>query len=406
MRLLMVPENRTRFNGRTIRLAVVVVPSVTQPPAPDPVVYLTGGPGGSAIGEADLLVNAGVNRDRDLILMNQRGTVFSEPELTCPELDEWFLRSVGLALDAPSTRDLHVAATRACYHRLAERGIDLGAYNTTENAADFADLRTALGIVEWNVYGISYGTDLALTLMRQHPEGIRSVTLDSVWPPQVVSVAAVSGFAREGFDNLFAACAAQPGCSTRYPELAQTFTRLVNELESDPLTTSVELTPDSPPVKVVLDGGTLVNWLIDLAFMSSAYPNVPAWIDEFADGRPENIAVSYATPLVVTTPPDVISYGLAFGVICSEYQGVDDPSDVLRQGRLAFPDYPDSVLAPALHFTYANEDCRIWKVPRASIEQRAATHSVIPTLLLSGSFDAITPPSTGAIVAKTLPTPP
>ena len=399
---LVVPENRTRSNGRTIRLAVAIVPSVSRPPASDPIVYLAGGPGGSAIGEAQILVDAGVNRERDLILMNQRGTQYCEPALTCPEVDQFFVLSLGLVLDAASTRSLHVAAARACYRRLAARGIDLGAYNTTENAADFADLRAALGIARWNVFGVSYGTNLALTLMRQHPEGIRSVTIDSVEPPEIVSVGAFWGNAREGFDNLFAACAAQPGCSTRHPELPQTFTRLVAELESGPLTTQVTLAVDSPPVTVVLDGGALVNWLVDMAFATADYPKAPAWIEQLADGHPEKIAASRALP-GVRTPEGVIGYGLTLGVICSEWVPYEDESDVLTQGRLVFPDYPDSVLAPAVHFTYVFDDCRAWTVPKAPAAQRAATTSTIPTLLLSGSFDAVTPPSWGEIASRTLP---
>jgi pimeloyl-ACP methyl ester carboxylesterase len=81
---LVVPENRSRPTGRSIRLGVAVVSPVSRTPAPDPVVYLTGGPGGSAIAAAPGLIDAGFNRDRELILMDQRGTVFSKPFLFCP----------------------------------------------------------------------------------------------------------------------------------------------------------------------------------------------------------------------------------------------------------------------------------------------------------------------------------
>jgi pimeloyl-ACP methyl ester carboxylesterase len=80
-----------------------------------------------------------------------------------------------------------VAAARACYQRMVAAWADLGAYNTTEYAADVADLRVALGIREWNVFGVSYGSNLAMTLMREHPQGIRSVTVDSVEPPEVIA---------------------------------------------------------------------------------------------------------------------------------------------------------------------------------------------------------------------------
>jgi pimeloyl-ACP methyl ester carboxylesterase len=260
---LVVPENRSRPTGRTIRLAVAIVPPMSQTPAPDPVVPLSGGPGGSAISDGPGLIKAGLNRDRELILMDQRGSLgFSKPRLSCPESARFVARRVGLVYDAASTGRRQAAAVRACHRRLVGRGIDLGAYNTTESAADFADLRAALGFQRWNLYGLSYGTDLALTLMREHPDGIRSVTLDSVVPPHSVTLGGFWDNARRGFNNLFAACAAQRRCHRRHPQLRRTFTRLVRKLESHPLTTRVRPTPDAPRVKVVLDGGALTNWLV------------------------------------------------------------------------------------------------------------------------------------------------
>ena len=124
-----------------------------------------------------------------------------------------------------------MAAAQACNRRLVATGIDLGAYNTTENAADFADLRVALRIPKWNVFGDSYGTNLAMTLMRQHPQGIRSVTIDSVEPPEVVTAGSFAPNAREGFDRLFGACMAQPQCWPHSPGMAEMFTKLVRRLE-------------------------------------------------------------------------------------------------------------------------------------------------------------------------------
>ena len=194
---LVVPENRTLPTGPTIRLLVATIPALASAKS-DPVVYLAGGPGGIAVAEASILVDAGINRDRDLILMDQRGALYSEPALTCPDLDHFFVSSLGLPLDAPSTGQLHAAAARACYLRSLATRSDLSAYNTTESAADLAALRTVLGIEQWNVFGVSYGTNLALTLMREHAEGIRSVVIDSVEPPSSVNVGRFWGNASEG----------------------------------------------------------------------------------------------------------------------------------------------------------------------------------------------------------------
>jgi pimeloyl-ACP methyl ester carboxylesterase len=132
-----------------------------------------------------------------------------------------------------------LAATEACHRELAATGADLSAYNSTESAPDFADLREVLGYAAWNVYwGSSHGAFLAQTLMREHPEAIRSVILDSVLP----SIATIPGFwlnTHAGFDNLFQACAAEPACSAAHPCLEETSTGLVNKLEAEPLTTTV-----------------------------------------------------------------------------------------------------------------------------------------------------------------------
>ena len=400
---LVVPENRARPHGRTLRLTVGIVPAKSPHPAPDPVVYLAGGPGGFPLGEAKFLIDAGFNRDRELILLSQRGTLYGPPNPapTCPGGDRAFIHTLGLPLDGSGAIRLNVAASRACFRRLVAAGSDLGAYNTTENAADVADLRVALGIREWNVFGDSYGTNLAMTLMREHPRGIRSVTIDSVEPPEVVAANLFAPNAREGFDRLFRACMKQPRCWRRSPGIARTFTNLVRRLEAHPVTTRVEPAPGAPPVRVVIDGGRLANWLIDESFNTADFRNVPAMIAELADGNPRPIATQVAAR-VVGSGTGILGYGLALGAGCAEWIPYMKGS-ILSAGRRAFPAYPASVLRPALHITYLPQECTVWKVPKAPAEQREATPSTIPALLLAGSFDAVTPTSWARIGARTLP---
>jgi pimeloyl-ACP methyl ester carboxylesterase len=401
---LVVPENRARPNGRTFRLTVGIVPAKSRHPAPDPIMYLAGGPGGAPLAtEAKLLIAAGFNRDRKLIILSQRGTLYGRPNPapTCPGVDRAFIHTLGLPLDGSRAIRLNVAATRVCFRRLTAAGVDLGAYNTTENAADVADLRVALGIRQWNVFGDSYGTNLAMTLMREHPRGIRSVTIDSVEPPEVVAANLFAPNAREGFDHLFRACMRQRQCWRRSPGIARTFTNLVRRLEAHPVTVRGVPVPGAPPVKVVLDGGRLANWLIDESFNSADFRNVPAMIAELADGNPRPIATQVAAR-VVGSGTGILGYGLALGVGCAEWIPYMKGS-ILSAGRRAFPAYPASVLRPALHITYLPQECTAWKVPKAPAQQREATPSTIPTLLLAGSFDAVTPTSWARIAARTLP---
>jgi pimeloyl-ACP methyl ester carboxylesterase len=385
---LVVPLRHANPAGPTIRLQVAIVPAASGHPAPDPVVHLTGGPGGVATLESQQLVASGLNRDRDLILVNQRGTYGSEPALTCASIDAFGRRLLGLRYDADSTRRLHVAATRACRADFLKRGVDLAAFNTEENAADIADLRTALGYDAYNLFGVSYGTYLALNVLRAHPEGIRSVTLDSPVPPQLVAFPGFWPNARDGFQALFRACAVQTVCRTRHPHLEATFTRLVRTLEAKPAVATVPDPATGKPVRVVLDGGALVNWLVAMSFQTGAYADVPEWIDELAAGHPEAIATSRAGQV---TPPGFVGYGLSFGVICREWAPSSTRADVLAAGLEALPAYPRSVLREPPQFTYNADDCDVWDVPPAPAAERATVESDVPTLILSGGFDAVTP---------------
>jgi pimeloyl-ACP methyl ester carboxylesterase len=208
--------------------------------------------------------------------------------------------------------------------------------------------------------------------------------------------------AREGFDNLFRACRDQPACRRRHPGLAQTFARLVRRLEAHPLTARVQPAAGKPTVKVVLDGGALVNWLVTVVVTNSdsAIRSVPAAIGDLAAGRPQAIAAARAA-FTTLGGIGLVGYGLQYGVACSEW--IRPASDVLRQGRGAFPGYPDSVVAQAPQLPFINGDCRAWDVPKAPSTERAVTRNSIPTLVMAGTFDAATPPSQGKVAARTLP---
>jgi pimeloyl-ACP methyl ester carboxylesterase len=205
---LTVPEDRSRPDGRTIRIPIARQPARSPTPRNDPIVFLAGGPGGTGLLEQSAA--SGWNTDRDVVFVSQRGTLKANPFLSCPEIDEFTERSAQLVMADPATSTASAAATSACRDRHAREGWDLAAYNTTENAADVADLRTALGVAEWNVYGVSYGTNLALQLLRDHPEGIRAMVLDGVVPPQTRSVEVDWAAAAAGYRALFDSCAQQP----------------------------------------------------------------------------------------------------------------------------------------------------------------------------------------------------
>ncbi len=395
---LEVPENRSRPGGRTIRLAVAVIPATSAKPAQDPVVFMSGGPGGETFDDIPFLVSSGLNRDRDLIVMAQRGNLYDEPDLACPELDRFNTASVGLPSYAPQTERLMLDAVKQCRERLTAEGIDLSAYNSTENAADFADLRTALGIKQWNVYGHSYGSNLAMTYLRLHPRGIRAVALDSIAPPQSVSLPFAWAGAREGLENLYEACAAEPACKSRYPDIERTLNEQVRKLDAHPLTLNVRPPQGGDPVKVVLDGGALVNLLVAKAI---PFAEVPAAIEELGRGRPERFARARAAGAAQVVGQT--AHGLTNSVVCSEWVPDHSASDVLNAGRRAFPDWPDPVLAQAPQLAFQEQVCRVWNVPDRTATMRVAPVSSVPTLFINGTGDMKTGASWAQKTARALP---
>ena len=396
---LAAPENRSKRSEGNVQLPVAIIPSQKQPPDPDPIVYMAGGPGANAIEQAPILASLGLNQNRDLIIMNQRGVAYTLPELTCPEIDEFYAEAVGLRYDDPATGVLHVAATKACHDRLVGKGIDLSAFNTSENSADFADLRKALKIKQWNIYGLSYGTDLALFEMRDHPQGIRSVIIDAIVPPSAASLGWTWTNYNEAINNIFRACANQPACASTYGDLSQVVASQVQQLEANPATLTVH--EDFGDVDVVIDGGALINWLGSFPDPAVEIPDIPLAIKQLVDGTPTEIAQSRA---FAANPAGfgAVGYGLMYGVICSEWVPFEPQSQILTQGLLAFPTYPQSVLSLAPGLPFMNEDCGVWNVPAASGSVRQVTVSSIPTLVMASSFDGKTAPQWAIYVAGTL----
>jgi pimeloyl-ACP methyl ester carboxylesterase len=350
------------------------------------------------MGDVEFLVPV-LNQTQDLVVLAQRGTLDATPALLCPEIDQFNAQAVSLVYDAPSTGKLHVAATKACHDRLVSEGVDLSAYNTFENIADFMDLKRLLKVRKWSIFGTSYGTYVALTLMRLHPKDLVTVTIDSITPPSVASLGWTWSSAGEGFNNLFDACAAQPACAAKYGDVRSKFTNQVQQLEANPLTTTSTYTPGGPPVTVVLDGGALVNWFVTGG--RSRFVAVPSAVQELVNGDPVQIAANQAA---IANPANESTqgYGLTYGVFCSEWIPYQPQSEILKQGLIAFPAYPQSVLEQAPQLPFATEDCGVWNVPKAPASIRDVTSSSIPTLVIDGTYDAKTSPMWATYVAKTL----
>ena len=146
---LTVPENRSEPDGRQIRIFVMRAPATSDDPKPDPLVMLAGGPGGGGSFEIAGKIAAGLNTEREVIFVDQRGTHLADPLLSCPESEQAINDAISIPFLSAEATAADVAAIESCVSRLSDAGIDRAAYSTAENAADIADLRVALGFDEW-----------------------------------------------------------------------------------------------------------------------------------------------------------------------------------------------------------------------------------------------------------------
>lgn len=388
--ILYVPEDRTDPNSPTIQLAFAVVYAPGPDVKPDPVIYLAGGPGGNAVDEVSGWLDISYLQDRDLILLDQRGTGYSFPSLNCPEIEN-------------SEED----ATQACHDRLVSEGVNLQAYNSAENAADVADLRVALGYDEWNLYGISYGTRLALTVMRDHPEGIRSVIIDSVYPPEVNSWEEYGQNTADVFATLFQACAADAGCAAAFPDLESVFYATVDQLNAQPAEyTGVD--PDTGNgVDLSLSGTDLIDRLFQLLYSTESIPYLPWVISEVANGNYNALndlesGAIFEQERRRQEPVEDISdsEGMNLSVECQEEVGFLDEDTALAN----VPTEPATLYDNSINTIRATfSDCQIWGVALGDPVEAEPVVSDIPTLVAAGEFDPITPAKWAESAASHLP---
>jgi len=232
-----VPEVHGKDDSRRIGLAFAVLKARTQSPAPDPVVYLHGGPGGGAVRDLWSIVVPIFDQfraRRDLVTFDQRAAGISSDMVSCLDTlgaNIVSLMAPGALPEAASEGEL---VTR-CLDEIKAKSGDITAYNTTQNAYDTQALMRALGYGEWNLYGISYGTQLALEVMRSAPEGTRSVVIDSVFPTDVKGYDENIKPLQESIQATLDQCAADPACAAAYPDLEGTLERVAEKLAANPI---------------------------------------------------------------------------------------------------------------------------------------------------------------------------
>jgi len=377
-----VYENRDDGTGRTIDLRVAVVPAIDRDPKPDPLVFLTGGPGQAAT-ESYVSVRSAferIHRERDIVLVDQRGTGSSNP-LRCPKPDDaselWLLEDEAM--------ETWVAQC------LEELDADPRFYTTAIAMEDLDAVREALGYKRVNLYGISYGTRAAISYTRQFPDRVRSIILDGIAPPTEVLGVDIARDAQRALDLLVKRCAEDDACAKAFPNPEGDLEALMSELSTS---TSVEL---RHPRTGAEETFTLYRSMAAFAIRLLSYGQetsalVPLLLHAAAEGDYRPLASQFL--MTSGQLEETIADAMGFSVICSEDYPFFDDAEIERRNEGT---YIGTVQIDSLR-----KLCPLWPRGEIPADFKDALRTDIPALLLSGEADPVTPPSNGELVLSTL----
>jgi pimeloyl-ACP methyl ester carboxylesterase len=377
---LVVPEDRSDPDAATVRVFVVRVMPISGNPAPDPLVLL-----GEDLGQTlayELIAPTAARVNRELIVVEPRGSARSRPSLTCPEVAdaEWDLLSIPMS--DPAWKETFLSAAGDCYDRLVGEGIDPSSYNLEEMAADVEDLRRVLGIEEWNLMTISQASRIALEVMDRYPDHVRSAILDS---PEFLGDAGfgrADDATREAVAVMARFCDANPACASSYPDVADALDEATARLEEQPIRVPITL-PDGR-AEAVIDGGTLVRFIRWQMARSRArfgpVADIPALIYDALQGRfglgpTIQLESNLATCIGYNQScfRNQWTHGLVFSELCHDELPFAHPAAARPGFREAFGDHPFLDL------------CRVWNVPPGDPPQ--VIRALVPTLVLVGQMD-------------------
>jgi pimeloyl-ACP methyl ester carboxylesterase len=396
---LIVPEDRQAAEPRLIKVAVGIGKASGGARQPDPVFYLHGGPGLGVLGRTRWWPLSPFRVDRDVIVMDQRGSGFSEPALTCPEMADIPFRTLAEDTLMADASAYHVQQAQACAARLSKLPADLRFYTNREVAQDLEDLRVALGYGPIDLFAWSAGTRAALTMLRMYPRSVRAAILDSVFmPPGIDYYAELAPNAQKTFIALFAVCAATPACSRAYPDLPVTFARTVERLQSAPARFTVKDPVTGQFAMAAMNGRGFVGLLYRLMYESYRLGSIPAIIAAVHDGDYSALPDLMAAPLA---EPEQYAVAMNHAIHCTESAPFTSAGTIESAWSTAdahYLGYYHWDIDPAAFMAL----CPLWPTRPKDVIDQTPVVSDVPTLIFSGALDPASPPQHAAFAAQTL----
>jgi pimeloyl-ACP methyl ester carboxylesterase len=378
-------EDRARGEGRRISLNVAVLPALSTRPKPDPVFWLDGGPGVAATTAAEWLAETPMRRERDIVMVDQRGTGDSNP-LRC--LLARSSEDLQGYLD-PYFHDLDLYSE--CLQDLLLRA-DPRHYTTLDFVDDLNEIRAAMGFDQINLFAGSWGTRAALVYLRQHGDTVRSAILRAVAPIEFINPLYHAQSAQSAIDALFAECEHDSACHGAFPDLRHEFRVVLDRLEERPARVVISHPETGAPVTVALSRGSFAEAVRTLMYSVSGTRWTPYLIHLAAAGNFTPLAewlLDHNREL-----EGYLAWGLLLSVTCAEDVPRIDSSAIprLTQGTYPGDDRVRSQMAA----------CRGWPVADVAPSYGEPVESDVPVLLWSGTLDPVVPPKWGDHAASHL----
>jgi pimeloyl-ACP methyl ester carboxylesterase len=385
--VLSVPENPHAPGGRRIDLSVVRVPAISRRKAPDPLFVLAGGPGQAA--GSFYAATAGafgrILRERDIVLVDQRGTGRSNP-LDCPaEVQDQ---------QESASPQVIAASTRACLASLAARA-DVAWYTTSVAVEDLESVRAALGAPRIDLYGASYGTRVAQQYLRRYPQHTRALILDGVVPVGRAVGADTALVAEAALLDILARCAKDAPCRAAFGDPAQDYRTVRAAVSGRAL--PVKLADPASGVATQREFGTeALASVLRLSTYASEYAALLPLMLHAAAARADYAPLAAQQLLFERAYAGELATGMHNSVVCAEDVPFFDEQS-LDRAQLA------ATYLGTLQLEGLKTVCRIWPHGPVDADLHAPLTSQVPALLLSGSDDPVTPPAWGAQALRSFP---
>ena len=392
-----VPEQHEQADGRTIQLAVVRVRSTGNTPAPDPLFVEQGGPGDTTIG---VFVNAAIPgkspgliailKSRDLIFVEERGTRYSKPFLSCPEINAY---KVAVAKGEKDATD--PGWIKSCNDRFKSHGTNPSAFNTRENATDIYFVAETLGYRQFNFYGGSYGTLLGQYVIAQtdkHKAKLRSAILDGVVRPDVDFNLASSHTISHALRNVFHDCAQDQRCSQTYPNLEQKFLTIVDQLNQKPISITLTVPSSKAAIVTKLNGAAFIDGILPSLYATKEASEIPRLVHAASQGNFAWVEEALSNSLEAGNAKEMYHT-----VLCARSKSLSvTPSQVLPVP------YPQLLPIGKREADSVRKACEVINV---ELKPPFFYENVeTPTLVLNGAYDPVTPQPYGEAVAKNFKT--